>query len=191
MDVVLPDSAASQAGIKEGDELLCVNNLPVNEWTQDDASRLLREFPDDEEILLHLRELLHPNIFHQSHKLLPRHITEYPQRSPDDCKIYGPQNHQTAIWEDSLAKTSVSAPPQVPPPPYYQIISNNEQTNATDQCPSDHDTSDSRSTPNPHHVDTVNQYRNKSLSLSQSRLINSLSDYSLDQSKRLTCNHIN
>ncbi|CAH8605531.1 unnamed protein product [Heterobilharzia americana] len=60
VDVVLPNSAASDAGIKEGDELISVNNQNVTSWSQEDASKLLRELPDDDFVVLHLREILPP-----------------------------------------------------------------------------------------------------------------------------------
>ncbi|KAK4475606.1 hypothetical protein MN116_000881 [Schistosoma mekongi] len=63
VDIVLPNSAASEAGIKEGDELICVNNQLVISWTQEAASKLLRELPDDDLVVLHFREFFHSNVF--------------------------------------------------------------------------------------------------------------------------------
>ncbi|CAH8652834.1 unnamed protein product [Schistosoma rodhaini] len=63
VDVVLPNSAAYEAGIKEGDELICVNNQIVTSWTQEAASKLLRELPDEDFVMLHFREFFHPHGF--------------------------------------------------------------------------------------------------------------------------------
>ncbi|CAH8655232.1 unnamed protein product [Schistosoma haematobium] len=63
VDVVLPNSAAYEAGIKEGDELICVNNQIVTSWTQEAASKLLRELPDEDLVMLHFREFFHPHGF--------------------------------------------------------------------------------------------------------------------------------
>ncbi|GAA51503.1 syntenin-2 [Clonorchis sinensis] len=59
VDVVLPCSAASNAGIREGDELIKVNNQPINGWSQDAASQLLRDFPNGENMILYIRQI-HP-----------------------------------------------------------------------------------------------------------------------------------
>ncbi|KAF7258084.1 hypothetical protein EG68_04660 [Paragonimus skrjabini miyazakii] len=58
VDVVLPCSAASQAGIKVGDELIRVNDQPMNGWTQDAASQFLRDLPDGEQMIICIRDLL-------------------------------------------------------------------------------------------------------------------------------------
>ncbi|CAH8592772.1 unnamed protein product [Schistosoma turkestanicum] len=63
VDVVLPNSAAYEAGIKEGDELICVNNQIVTNWTQEAASKLLRELPDEDILMLYFREFFHPHGF--------------------------------------------------------------------------------------------------------------------------------
>ncbi|KAF5397227.1 hypothetical protein PHET_09182 [Paragonimus heterotremus] len=61
VDVVLPCSAASQAGIKVGDELIRVNDQPMNGWTQDAASQFLRDLPDGEQMIICVRDLLPVN----------------------------------------------------------------------------------------------------------------------------------
>ncbi|THD28253.1 hypothetical protein D915_000933 [Fasciola hepatica] len=58
VDVVLPFSAASQAGIKEGDELLMVNGQPVSSWSQDGVSQMLREIPSDQIVRLYIKQLV-------------------------------------------------------------------------------------------------------------------------------------
>ncbi|KAH8863138.1 Protein scribble [Schistosoma japonicum] len=73
VDVVLPNSAASEAGIKEGDELICVNNQIVTSWTQEAASKLLRELPDEELVVLHFREFFHSHVFNDRIQFIKQH----------------------------------------------------------------------------------------------------------------------
>ncbi|KAF8567347.1 hypothetical protein P879_07860, partial [Paragonimus westermani] len=61
VDVVLPYSAASQAGIKVGDQLIRVNDQPMEGWTQDAASQFLRDLPDGEQMIICVRDLLPVN----------------------------------------------------------------------------------------------------------------------------------
>ncbi|CAI2737678.1 unnamed protein product [Dicrocoelium dendriticum] len=58
VDVVLPKSPASFAGMKEGDELLMINNRNMRDWDQDTASQYLRDLPDGENVLFRVRDVL-------------------------------------------------------------------------------------------------------------------------------------
>ncbi|TGZ71829.1 hypothetical protein CRM22_002435 [Opisthorchis felineus] len=78
VDVVLPCSAASNAGIREGDELIRVNNQPMNGWSQDAASQLLRDFPNGENMILYIRQI-HPfsNCHETNHPMNNFHYKEH------------------------------------------------------------------------------------------------------------------
>ncbi|KER26451.1 PDZ/DHR/GLGF domain protein [Opisthorchis viverrini] len=78
VDVVLPFSAASNAGIREGDELIRVNNQPINGWSQDAASQLLRDFPNGENMILYIRQI-HPfsNCYEANHPMDSLHYKRH------------------------------------------------------------------------------------------------------------------
>ncbi|CAL8088192.1 unnamed protein product [Calicophoron daubneyi] len=94
VDVVLPKSPASMAGIKKGDELIKINDQIVNGWTQEAASQLMRDFPEAETLLLCLREVIPSSCRYRGNS--------------DNCQISpGPSGHQVIFSECSETQPNV------------------------------------------------------------------------------------
>lgn len=103
VDVVLPNSAASRAGIKEGDELLMVNDQKVSSWSQDNVSQMLRDIPADQTLKLYmrqfvpLRELIHH--WHVSHRPNSPTLDELSIRKAPDRIKDKPIVHEVPVDE--------------------------------------------------------------------------------------------
>ncbi|CAH8870613.1 unnamed protein product [Trichobilharzia szidati] len=202
VDVVLPNSAASKAGIKEGDELVCVNNQVVTSWSQEAASKLLRELPDDDFVLLHLRELLHPHAFYDPVQL-NGHVINSPLRecysttcystlksnlSTDDFRKYKTMNTDQSY---SPVKSSNKVPVNNPekqslPPTYHEVVNQTLCSNSNS-----YDVKSLSERPNTEYSQmslgsSNNDERCEILPfMSHTRILNSFSDYSLGCSKCL------
>ncbi|VDP72567.1 unnamed protein product [Echinostoma caproni] len=104
VDVVLPYSAASQAGIKEGDELLRVNNQSVNGWSQDSVSQMLREIPPEQTLKLYVKQLL------PLRELIQNARVEETVRCSNACQTHGTSAAAKSNWAHYQALTADSLP---------------------------------------------------------------------------------